>query len=137
MSFRSALLGKGAVGLVVAFIAVGGGSVAAMAATGSHSPGELAQNVAQIVEGCKDKVRVGDTHGIGECVSDQVNHGKNGEAHQQANGVQDADEHKDTGSDTSSKHQDHGQGSGTGSNGAPGQGGSGNHGHEPSPKTHQ
>jgi hypothetical protein len=133
MAFRSALLGKGAVGLVVAFIAIGGGSVAAMAATGSHSPGELAQNVAQIVEACKDKVRTGDNHGIGECVSDQVNHGKNGEAHQQANGVQDADEHKGASPEPSSKHSDHGQGGGTGSTNAPGQGG---HGHEPSPRPH-
>ena len=161
------ILGKGAAGLVAAVLAVGGASAVAMAATGSHNPGELAQSVAQIVEGCKDTVRTGDhdkkgttdvdthaasaarnNHGIGKCVSSQVNKNQNGEAHQKANGVSDADEHKSP-SPSSGTHQDHGQGSGSGSVGAPGQGGSGNgtggqsdhgksgdHGHKPSPSPH-
>lgn len=103
------ILGKGAAGLVAAVLTVGGGSAVAVAATGSHNPGELVQSVAQIVEGCKDKVRTDDqdksaagvdthaasaarnNHGIGQCVSSQVNHNQNGERHQQANGVKDAD----------------------------------------------
>ena len=161
------ILGKGAAGLVAAVLAVGGASAVAMAATGSHNPGELAQSVAQIVEGCKDTVRTDDhdkkgttdvdthaasaarnNHGIGKCVSSQVNKNQNGEAHQKANGVSDADEHKSP-SPSSGTHQDHGQGSGSGSVGAPGQGGSGNgtggqsdhgkpgdHGHKPSPSPH-
>ncbi len=161
----SGILGKGAAGLVAAVLTVGGGSAVAMAATGSHNPGELAQSVAQIVEGCKDTVRTDDhdkkgatdvdthaasaarnNHGIGECVSDQVNKNKNGEAHQQANGVSDADEHKAASPSASpGTHQDHGQGNGSGSVGAPGQGGTGHansnggqgdHGHKLSPSPH-
>jgi len=165
----SGILGKGAAGLVAAVLTVGGGSAVAMAATGSHNPGELVQSVAQIVAGCKDKVRVDDhdkstapdvdthaasaarnNHGIGRCVSSQVNHNQNGERHQQANGVTDADERKTASPSTSpGTHQDHGQGNGSGSVGAPGQGGSGNgtggqsdhgkagdHGHKPSPSPH-
>lgn len=163
------ILGKGAAGLVAAVLTVGGGSAVAMAATGSHNPGELVQSVAQIVEGCKDTVRTDDhdkkgtsdvdthaasaarnNHGIGKCVSSQVNKNQNGEAHQKANGVSDADEHKSPSPSTSpGTHQDHGQGSGSGSVGAPGQGGSGNgtggqsdhgkpgeNGHKPSPSPH-
>jgi hypothetical protein len=163
------ILGKGAAGLVAAVLTVGGGSAVAMAATGSHNPGELVQSVAQIVEGCKDNVRVDDhdkgtaadvdthtasatrnNHGIGHCVSSQVNHNRNGERHQQANGVTDADERKTASPSTSpGTHQDHGQGNGSGSVGAPGQGGSGNgtsgqsdhgkpgdNGHKPSPSPH-
>src|SRR5262249_51954391 len=37
----SAILGKGAAGLVAVVLAVGGGSAVAMAATGSHNPEEL------------------------------------------------------------------------------------------------
>jgi hypothetical protein len=162
----SGILGKGAVGLVAAVLAVGGASALAMAATGSHNPGELAQSVAQIVGGCKDTVRTDDhdkkgttdvdthaasaarnNHGIGKCVSSQVNKNQNGEAHQKANGVSDADEHKSPSPSTSSgTHQDHGQGNGAGSLGAPGQGGTGNgsgdhgsagdHSHHPTPSPH-
>ena len=162
----SGILGKGAAGLVAAVLAVGGASAVAMAATGSHSPGELAQSVAQIVEGCKDTVRTDDhdkngttdvdthaasaarnNHGIGKCVSSRVNHNQNGEAHQKANGVSDADERKSPSPGTSSgTHQDHGQGGGTGSLGAHGQGGPGNgrgdhgsagdHSHHPTPSPH-
>ena len=170
MTIRSGILGKGAAGLVAAVLTVGGGSAVAMGATGSHNPGELAQSVAQLVEGCKDQVRTDDhdksavadvdthaasaarnSHGIGQCVSSKVNHNQNGEAHQQANGVKDADERKsDSPSTSPGTHQDHGQGNGSGSVGAPGQGGTGNgnagghgdhgnsggHGHEPSPSPH-
>jgi hypothetical protein len=159
----SGILGKGAAGLVAAVLAVGGASAVAMAATGSHNPGELAQSVAQIVEGCKNTVRTDDhdkkgttdvdthaasaarnNHGIGKCVSSQVNKNQNGEAHQNANGVSDADEHKIPSPSTSaSTHQDHGQGSGAGSVGAPGQGGTGgdhgsagDHSHHPTPSPH-
>ncbi len=153
------ILGRGAAGLVVALLAAGGGSAVAMATTGSHTPGDLAQTVAQIVEGCKDKVRTDDhdkttagdvdthaasaarnSHGIGHCVSSAVNHNQNGENHQQANGVKDADEHKAGSSSSPGTHQDHGQGNG-GSTEAPGQGGTGHgsggdHGHQPSPSPH-
>ena len=159
----SGILGKGAAGLVAAVLAVGGASALAMAATGSHNPGELAQSVAQIVEGCKDTVRTDDhdkkgttdvdthaasaarnNHGIGKCVSFQVNENQNGEAHQKANGVSDADERKTPSPSTSAgTHQDHGQGSGAGSVGAPGQGGTGgdhgsagDHSHHPTPSPH-
>jgi len=162
----SGILGKGAAGVVAAVLAVGGASAVAMAATGSRNPGELAQSVAQIVEGCKDTVRTDDhdkkgatdvdthaasaarnNHGIGKCVSSQVNKNQNGEAHQKANGVSDADEHKSPSPSTSSgTHQDHGQGNGGGSVGAPGQGGTGNgsgnhgsagdHSHHPTPSPH-
>jgi hypothetical protein len=159
----SGILAKGAAGLVAALVIIGGGSAVAMAATGSGSPGELAQSVAQLVEGCKDQVRIngtdtdtqgvraaGNTHGIGHCVSAQVNHNQNGEAHQQAIGARDTDP-KPSPSSSSGAHQDHGQGSGSGSTGAPGQGGAGNgngsgsqgdhgksgdHGHHPTPTPH-
>ncbi len=159
----SGILGKGAAGLVAAVLAVGGASAVAMAAMGSHNPGELARSVAQIVQGCKDTVRTDDhdkkgttdvdthassaarnNHGIGKCVSSQVNENQNGEAHQKANGVSDADEHKTPSPSTSAgTHQDHGQGSGAGSAGAPGQGGTGgdhgsagDHSHHPTPSPH-
>src|SRR5262249_27703646 len=143
LTMRSGFFGKGAAGLVAVILALGGGSAVAMAATGSATPMELGQRVADIVQGCKDKIRKGDhgsaadidthaasaarnNHGIGQCVSSQVNHNQNGEAHQQANGVKDADEHKGASPSTSpGTHQDHGQGTGGGSAGAPGQGGSG------------
>lgn len=115
-----------------------------MAATGSHSPAELAQSVAQIVAGCKDQIRGNADHsgatdvdshaasaarnnrGIGQCVSSQVTHNRNGEAHQQANGVSDAGDRETTSpSPSPSTHQDHGQGNGRGSVGAPSQGGAG------------
>jgi len=166
LTTTSGILGKAAMGLVAAVLTVGGGSAVAMAATGSHNPGELAQSVAQIVEGCKDTVRTDDhdkkgttdvdthaasaarnNHGIGKCVSSQVNKNQNGEAHQKANGVSDADEHKSPSPSTSSGTLlDRGQGSGTGSLGAHGQGGTGNgsadhgsagdHSHHPTPSPH-
>jgi len=153
---HSVIFGKAAVGVAMAVLTATGGSALAMAATGSHSPGELAQSVAQIVEACKDTVRAadhdqqgatdGDTHaasaarntrGIGQCVSSQVHKNKNGEAQQQENGVRDADDRGSAGSSTSpGTHQDHGGGAGSGSAGAPGHDGAdhhGNSGHRPSP----
>ena len=56
---KSGVFGKAAAGLVVAVLTVGAGSAAAMAATG-HKPGEVAHGAAQIVEACKDKVRMDD-----------------------------------------------------------------------------
>ena len=155
--FTTSVIGKGAAGLVAAVLTVGGGSAIAMAATGSHNPGELAQSVAQMVEGCKDTVRADDhdkkgttdvdTHaasaarngrGIGRCVSSQVHKNKNGEAQQQANGVADADERK--AASPSTPDQDHGGSAGAGHDGT-GHGGGGqpdhgNSGHHPSPSPH-
>lgn len=158
LTTSSGILGRCAAGLVAAVLTIGGGSAVAMAATGSHSPEELAKSVAQIVAGCKDKVRTDNAtvdvdthaasaarndHGIGQCVSAQVSHNRNGEARQQANGVADADEHgAATPVATSSTHQEHGLGNGNGSAGAPGQSGmshgngAGNSGHHPTPSPH-
>jgi hypothetical protein len=159
LTIRSGILGKGAAGLVVAVLTVGGGSAIAIAATGSHNPGELAQSIGNIVHGCTkpdeardDQQQGGGTHSasgarenFGQCVSSAVNHNKNGEAHQQANGIKDADERKSASPSSSpGAHQDHGQGNGGGSVGAPGQGGTGNgnvgsqgdHGRKPSPSPH-
>jgi hypothetical protein len=139
-SLTSGILGKAVAGLVVAVLTVGAGSAVAMAATGSHNPGELAQSIAQRVEGCKDKVGTdnhdkstgaevaassgGNSRGTGQCVGSEVN--QNSEAHQQKNGVTDRVERKAAHPSTSpGTHQDHGQGSGAGSVGAPGQGGTG------------
>jgi len=142
---RSGVLGRGAAGLVVVLLTIGGGSAVAMAATGSANPVELGQRVADIVEACKDQIRGDDrgkntaagvdshaasaarnNRGIGQCVSSRVSQNRNGEAHQQANGGKDADEHRGASPSTSpGAHQDHGQGAGGGSAGAPGQGGSG------------
>lgn len=133
---RSGVLGKGAAGLVAVLLTIGGGSAVAMAATGSANPVELGQRVADIVQACKDQIRGdADSHaasgarnnrGIGQCVSSRVSQNRNGEAHQQANGGKDADEHGAASPSTSpGTHQDHGQGAGGGSAGAPGQGGSG------------
>ena len=155
LTMRSGPFGKWAAGLVAVILTLGGGSAVAMAATGSATPMELGQRVADIVQGCKDTIRTADhdsaadvdnhaasaarnNRGIGQCVSSQVNRNRNGEAHQQANGVNDADEHKGASPSTSpGTHQDHGQGNGGGSVGAPGQGGAGHgpgdHGHTPSP----
>ncbi len=155
LTMRSGIFGKGAAGLAAVLLTVGGGSAVAMAATGSANPMELGHRVADIVQGCKAQIRTDihdsaadvdthgasaarNNHGIGQCVSSKVNHNQNGEAHQQANGVKDADERKAASPSTSpGTHQDHGQGNGSGSVGAPGQGGAGHgpgdHGHSPSP----
>lgn len=58
---------KGAVGLTVAALALGG--VAAEAAiTGSANPGDWGHQVVQQVNKCKDALAPG-SHGIGQCVS--------------------------------------------------------------------
>src|SRR5215813_6499926 len=104
-TMRSGVLGRGAAGLVVVLLTIGGGSAVAMAATGSANPVELGQRVADIVEACKDQIRGDDrgkntaagvdshaasaarnNRGIGQCVSSRVSQNRNGEAHQQANG---------------------------------------------------
>src|SRR5258708_39927013 len=60
---------KGAVGLAVAFLAVGAAGVASEAAiTGSADPSNWGQQVVQQVDKCKLALAPG-THGIGECVS--------------------------------------------------------------------
>ena len=138
-SLTSGLPGRAAAGLVAAALTVGAGSAVAMAATGSHSPGELAQSIAERFEGCKDKVgtdnhdkstgaevaagTAGNSRSTGQCAGSEVNQNQNSEAHQQKNGVTDPVERKAAHPSTSpGTHQDHGQGSG-GSAGASGQGG--------------
>ena len=151
MSIRSVIVGRGVVGLAAVMLVVGGGSAVAMAATGSANPVELGQRVADIVPNCKDQIRTDDkdvaaeaagraastarnNRGIGRCVSAQVNHNQNGEAHQQTNGVKDADERKADSPTTSpgTEHQDHGQG-GPGHGTGDGHGKPGDHGHKPTP----
>ena len=109
----SAILGKGAAGLVAVVLAVGGGSAVAMAATGSHNPEELAESVAHRVEACKDRARTDDhdkkgatdvdthvtnpargNHGIGHCVRSKVHEKDTDEAQEQEqeNDDRDADE---------------------------------------------
>ncbi len=153
-SFRtSGILGKGAALLVAAVLTIGGGSVVAMATTGSNDPIELAHSVAQIVAACKDQIRGDDTaarnsRGIGQCVSAQVSHNRNGKAHQQANGATGAGSQSSPNPSSSpSTHHAQGQGNSNGSVGAPGQSGigrgngngqgdhgsSGSRGHHPTP----
>ena len=137
----SAILGKGAAGLVAVVLAVGGGSAVAMAATGSHNPEELAESVAHRVEACKDKARTDDhdkkgatdvdsraasaapsNHGIGHCVRSKVHEKDTDEALEQENDDRDADERKAPGPSTSpGKHHDDERGDGSGSVGTPGQ----------------
>lgn len=141
-SLTSGLLGRAAASLVAAALTVGAGSAVGMAATGSHSPGELAQSIAERVKGCKDKGGTdnhdkstgaevaastgGTRRSTGQCLGSEVNQNQNSEAHQQKNGVTDPVERKAAHPSTSpGTHQDHGQGSGAGSAGAPGQGGTG------------
>jgi hypothetical protein len=141
-SLTSGILGKAVAGVMAAVLTVGAGSAVAMAATGSHNPGELAESIAQRVEGCKDKVATdnhdrstgaevaastaGNSRGTGKCVGSEVNQNQNSDARQQKNGVTDPVERKAAHPSTSpGTHQDHGQGSGAGSVGAPGQGGTG------------
>lgn len=60
---------KGAVGLAVAFLAVGAAGVATeAAATGSANPTNWGQAVVDQVNQCKDALKPGQ-HGIGQCVS--------------------------------------------------------------------
>jgi hypothetical protein len=65
----SLLSTKGAAGLAVAVLAVGGAGVAVEAAvTGSSNPTVWGQQVVQQVDKCKAALAPG-SHGIGECVS--------------------------------------------------------------------
>jgi hypothetical protein len=81
---------RAAAGLAVAALAVGGGSIAAAAATGSTDPGVWGRVVTAAVEGCKDKLADG-VHGIGACVSEAA--GQNGAEsradHSHGNGASD------------------------------------------------
>lgn len=67
-SLVSVASSKAAAGLAVAALAVGGGSLAAAAATGSTDPGVWGKTVTAAVAQCKDQLKNG-AHGIGECVS--------------------------------------------------------------------
>jgi hypothetical protein len=136
----SAILGKGAAGLVAVVLAVGGGSAVAMAATGSHNPEELAESVAHRVEACKDKARTDDhdkkgatdvdshaanaarnNHGIGHCVRSKVHEKDTDEAQERENDDRDADERKaPSPSPSPGKHHDDERGDGSGSVGAAG-----------------
>lgn len=137
----SAILGKGAAGLVAVVLAVGGGSAVAMAATGSHNPEELAESVAHRVEACKDKARTDDhdkkgatdvdthvtnaarsNHGIGHCVRSKVHEKDTDEAQEQENDDRDADERMaPSPSPSPGKHPDDERDDRSGSVGTPGQ----------------
>lgn len=68
---------KGAVGLAVAFLAVGAaGAATEIAATGSPNPSVWGANVVSTVRACKADLQPGQ-HGIGQCVSEVAKtHGK-------------------------------------------------------------
>jgi hypothetical protein len=106
-----------AAGLAVAVLAVGGGSLAAAAATGSTDLGVWGGTVTAAVATCKDQLNNG-IHGIGECVS-QVAKQKGAEAraaHSHGNSGQD----HPTGAPTA-KSNGNGNGNGNGhANGRPG-----------------
>ena len=87
-SLGSVASSKAAGGLAVAALAVGGGSLAAAAATDSTDPGVWGRTVTAAVATCKDK----DIKNIGECVSQVAkqkgaeeraahSHGKSGQNH--------------------------------------------------------
>ena len=63
----SVVSAKGAIGLTVAALAVGGAGAEA-AITDSANPGDWGQQVVQQVSQCKDALAPG-SHGIGQCVS--------------------------------------------------------------------
>jgi len=63
----SVVSAKGAIGLTVAALAVGGVTAEA-AITGSANPGDWGHQVVQQVQTCKDALAPG-SHGIGQCVS--------------------------------------------------------------------
>jgi len=90
-SLGSVASSKAAGGLAVAALAVGGGSLAAAAATDSTDPGVWGKTVTAAVATCKDQLNNG-IHGIGECVSQVAkqkgaearaahSHGKSGQDH--------------------------------------------------------
>jgi hypothetical protein len=114
---------KVAAGLAVAALAVGGGSLAAAAATGSTDPVVWGKTVTAAVDQCKDQLSNG-IHGIGECVSQVAKqkgaearadrpHGGSGQDH--ANGA------STTRSNGNGNVNGHGNGNGN-SNGHPGGG---------------
>ena len=153
---KAGIVGKGAAGLVAALLTVGGGSAVAMAASGGHHHGKGAHGAAQIVEECKDKVRVddrdrgagadadtrstnaaGNSHGIGHCVSAAV-HQRNAARKQGESGAKDVDERTSPSPGPTSGQHDNGQGSGNQGehgNGTRGDHGKADgHGHQPSPR---
>src|SRR5579859_7293349 len=67
-SLTSLVSAKAAVGITVAVLAIGGGSVAATVATGSPNPVVWGQTVTAAVASCKAGLATGQ-HGIGDCVS--------------------------------------------------------------------
>jgi hypothetical protein len=78
--------GKGAIGLAVAALAIGGVSAEA-AITGSVNPQNWGQQVVKQVQTCKDALAPG-SHGIGACVSTFANqHGKQVSADHRASGA--------------------------------------------------
>jgi len=67
-SLTAAASSKAAIGLATAALVIGGGSVAATAATGSANPATWGKTVTDAVSSCKSKLG-DDQHGIGRCVS--------------------------------------------------------------------
>jgi hypothetical protein len=67
-SLTAAASSKAAVGLATAALVIGGGSVAATAATGSANPASWGKTVTDAVSSCKSTLGA-DQHGIGHCVS--------------------------------------------------------------------
>lgn len=77
---------KGAIGIAVAVLAIGGVSAEA-AITGSTNPQNWGQQVVKQVQTCKDALAPG-SHGIGACVSTFANkHGKQVSADHRASGA--------------------------------------------------
>ena len=88
-SLTAAASTKAAAGLAVAALAVGGGSIAATAATGTTNPAVWGKTVTAAVATCKDKL-TDSQHGIGQCVSavakqkgaeERAKHSEAGETH--------------------------------------------------------
>jgi hypothetical protein len=94
---------KAAAGLATAALVVGGGSVAASAATGSTSPGVWGKTVTAAVATCKGDLKPGE-HGIGPCVS----------AVAKQKGVQERDAHS-----ASAARENKPNGKGAGTHGGP------------------
>ncbi|TMC09165.1 MAG: hypothetical protein E6J41_11225 [Chloroflexi bacterium] len=59
---------KAVIGLATAALVIGGGSVAATAATGSANPANWSKTVTDAMSSCKSRLGP-DQHGIGHCVS--------------------------------------------------------------------
>ncbi len=99
---------KGAVGLAVAFLAVGAaGAATEIAATGSPNPSVWGANVVSTVRACKLALKPGE-HGIGQCVSAVAKtHGKEVSSSHSSNARTHA-------SDESNAHDNHTPGAPTG-----------------------